>query len=272
MTYPILSQHSEWCRAAGYSETTIVDRRELLMRVASDLGPLLQATGEQLTQWLARPGWHVQTRATYFGHLHGFFLWALRGGLIDRDPMLNMKRPRTPKGVPRPARAEFYERMVREAEPRWRLAAKLARLAGLRASEIARAVREDIDAEDIRVRGKGGRVDTVPTHEEIWEIVRPMPPGPLITDRRGRPYRPSSLSTQFSHAAAQLGMKGLTLHPLRHRYATTLLRSKEDGGAGANLRVVQELLRHRSPATTAIYTQVTDRERRLAIQTLSAAA
>lgn len=272
MTYPILSQHSEWCRAAGYSETTIVDRRELLMRVATDLGPLLQATADQLTKWLGRPGWHVQTRATYFGHLHAFYLWALRSDLIDRDPMLNMKRPRTPKGTPRPARLEHYERIMAEATQRWRIAAALAARAGFRACEIARACREDVDPDDIRVLGKGGRVDMIPTHPVIWALVEPLPPGPLITDSRGQPYRPSSLSTQFSEAATRLGMKELTLHPLRHLYGTTLLRDREDGGAGANLRVVQELMRHRSPATTAIYTEVTDRERRRAIQTLSAAA
>jgi site-specific recombinase XerD len=60
------------------------------------------------------------------------------------------------------------------------------------------------------------------------------------------------------------------LHMLRHAYATALLRATEDGGAGANLRVTQELMRHASPATTAVYTQVTDQERRRAVLNLAA--
>jgi integrase len=272
MSYPYIDSHSEWCRSAGYSETTIGDRRELLMRVVSDVGPLLRATADQLTKWLARPGWHVQTRATYFGHMHAFFLWALREGHVERDPMLHMVRPRVPKRAPRPARAEDFHRMVALAPPAWRLAALLARYAGLRACEIARACREDIDRDDIRVLGKGGRVDSIPTHERIWAAVQPLPPGVMIVSGRGRPYSPTVLSCTFSQCARSLGIRGLTLHPLRHLYATTLLRDKEDGGAGANLRVVQELMRHSSPATTANYTEVTDRERRRAIQTLPAAA
>lgn len=272
MNYPHIDSHSEWCRASGYTETTIADRRELLMRVASDVGPLLEATGDQLTTWLARPGWHIQTRATYHGHLHGFYVWALRSGLIAQDPMLHMKRPKVPKRAPRPASEADFRRMVELAPFKWALAARLARYAGMRACEIARAHREDFDADNIHIVGKGGRSDDLPTHEQIWAWVEPLPSGLLVPNVAGGEYRPGTLSTTFSTCATALGMPRLSLHPLRHLYGTTLLRRREDGGAGANLRVVQELMRHRSVATTEIYTEVTDRERRLAIQTLPAAA
>lgn len=49
-----------------------------------------------------------------------------------------------------------------------------------------------------------------------------------------------------------LGIKGLaTFHNIRHKYATEAL-----GRSGGNLRVVQELLGHSNPATTAIYAHV----------------
>lgn len=265
MTYPFLSLHSEWCRAAGYAETTIADRRELLTRVASDLGLLHNVTGDQLSSWLGRPGWSAQTRSTYFGHLHGYFLWALRAGHIDTDPMLHLKRPRVPKRAPRPAREESYRRMLRHPDRRWRVATVLAGRAGLRASEIARARRQDIDADDLRVLGKGGRVDVLPTHPDVWRMVSDLPPGPLIRTDNGRTYTPGAISSAYKQAASWLDIN-LTLHPLRHLYATTLLRQ------GVNLRIVQQLMRHQSLATTEIYTEVTDQERRLAIHTLPAAA
>jgi integrase/recombinase XerD len=43
-----------------------------------------------------------------------------------------------------------------------------------------------------------------------------------------------------------------TAHQLRHSFGTAVLRSSHD------LRVTQELLRHSSPASTAIYTQVAE--------------
>ncbi len=40
MTYKRMRSYGEWCRAAGYAETTISDRHELLARVEHDLGEL----------------------------------------------------------------------------------------------------------------------------------------------------------------------------------------------------------------------------------------
>lgn len=269
MSYRILSSYAEWCTAAGYAENTIKDRRELLTRVESDLGPLDKATPVKLTGWLARPGWSPQTRATYFGHMHGYYVWSVRTGRIDRDPMAELGRPRVPKRSPRPAREEQYRQIMAGAEPRWRIAATLARYAGLRAAEIARAVRGDVDVDDLRVLGKGGRTDTLPMHPAIWDLVDQLPDGHLVLSVSGKPYTPPGISHAFGVRMRQLGIP-IGLHMLRHLYATSLLRAPEDGGAGANLRIVQELCRHASVATTANYTQVTDRERRAAIGRLAA--
>lgn len=264
----MICQYSEWCRAAGFSANTIKDRQELLMRVESDLGSLHKVTPEQLAPWLAQPKWLQQTRATYFNHLHGYLTWALKAGHISADPMLNLARPRVPKRSPKPAAEEHYRRILAEA-PRWALAVSLARYAGLRAAEIARIQRDDVDETNLRILGKGGRIDTLPVHPRLWEMVEPMPAGNLVLSVRGNVYRPSGISHAFGVTMRKMGIP-VTLHMFRHLFATSLLRSVEDGGAGANLRIVQELCRHESPATTAVYTLVTGRERRNAVFALAA--
>ncbi len=112
----MLRTYGEWCRAAGYAENTMTDRHELLARVEHDLGNLLRATPAQLTKWLAQGTWTPQTRATYYGHLHGYYLWALKAGHITADPMLELARPRVPTRAPRPAREEHYRQIMAEAD------------------------------------------------------------------------------------------------------------------------------------------------------------
>lgn len=271
MTYAKIRAYGEHCRASGFSENTITDRYELLMRVQSEAGSLNTLTADRITRWLANPAWATQTRATYFGHLHAYYLWAVKAGHLAADPMVTLTRPRVPKRSPRPASAEIYQQIMQLAEPRWRIAATLARFAGLRASEIARIRRDDITEADIRVLGKGGRTDMLPTHAAIWQLVADAPDGNLVLSVTSRPYTPAGISHAFGVRMRQLGLpRPLGLHMLRHSYATNLLRAREDGGAGANLRVTQELMRHASPATTAVYTQVTDAERRRAVMGLAA--
>ena len=70
----------------------------------------------------------------------------------------------------------------------------------------------------------------------------------------GEPYSASSLEKVLKNACARAGIrKPVTLHWLRHSYATHLLES------GTDLRYIQELLGHQSSKTTEIYTHVTIR-------------
>jgi integrase/recombinase XerD len=132
---------------------------------------------------------------------------------------------------------------------------------GLRRSELIGLIPSDIekDRKLLRIRqSKGYKDRVVPISEKLIEMIgtyftRYKPVTFLFEGQyRGLRYSASSLDKVFKEACKRAGIKReVTLHGLRHSYATHLLES------GTDLRYIQELLGHRSSRTTEIYTHVT---------------
>lgn len=71
-----------------------------------------------------------------------------------------------------------------------------------------------------------------------------------------------SFKTAFNKAVKRLGLKGVTPHTLRHTFASHLIMS------GVDLRTVQELMGHKSIASTMIYSHLSEGHKAAAIQKL----
>ncbi len=140
---------------------------------------------------------------------------------------------------------------------------------GLRASELAGLKTSDLnlDIGYLRCLGKGNRERVIPvgkvaiaTTAEYLAELRPTLAKPfsgdfLLLSRTGRPMSRIEIWRLIKKYAIRAGMpKNLTVHTLRHCFATHLL------AGGADLRSVQEMLGHVDIATTQIYTHV-DQER-----------
>jgi len=104
--------------------------------------------------------------------------------------------------------------------------------------------------------GKGMKDRMVPLSVNILEILRNYylrikPKEYLFEGQYGGKYSERSLDMVLKKAVKAAGIKkNINLHMLRHSYATHLLE------AGTDLRYIQELLGHKSPKTTQIYTHV----------------
>ncbi|MCU0306295.1 MAG: tyrosine-type recombinase/integrase [Thermoleophilia bacterium] len=131
----------------------------------------------------------------------------------------------------------------------------------------------DFEHETLRLVGKGGRARTVPLTEPAVDALREWlvegrprlaePTGSFLPAGRARVFlsrtgRPLDGSTVYRMVARELRAMGRAggPHLLRHAAATHLLEGP-GGRDGAHLRVVQEVLGHRSLATTQRYTGVT---------------
>ena len=132
--------------------------------------------------------------------------------------------------------------------------------AGLRASEVARLKVSDIDSSRMVIRieqGKGSKDRYVMLSPQLLEILRAYwrltkPRRWLFPRRDGRgPIHSQTLGIACRTACELLGIeKRVTVHTLRHSFATHLLE------AGTDIRIIQVLLGHRSLATTTLYAQV----------------
>jgi integrase/recombinase XerD len=142
---------------------------------------------------------------------------------------------------------------------------------GLRASEVVRLRAGDIDSEQMIIRivqskGRKDRHVMLPTEVldllRQWWKVRPsrhdagIAPEqrwlfPGRNDRLGLPVTTRQFGRLFKEAAKAAGLrKALSLHTLRHSFATHLLER------GTDIRLIQALLGHDKLETTARYTRV----------------
>lgn len=263
----LIDQYLEWLRVCNRSPRTITARREILHRIDADLAYGLEsATAEEIKSWIYRDKWSAATRETYYGAVKSFFTWATSplDTRLDFDPTVLLPRPTTPRGLPRPVSDRQLQYILTHAAEPFRRYSVLAAYEGLRCCEIAQLAREDITEQATTIRrGKGGKPGRLPTHPAVWEAVKDLPDGPIAYTDAGVPASAQYVSIRTAlYFRRQLKLPGVGLHRLRHWYGTTLYARTRD------IRRTQELLRHASPTTTAIYTLVSDEERAAAIHAL----
>lgn len=130
---------------------------------------------------------------------------------------------------------------------------------GLRIGEALSLKLTDIDSKRLMLHlknAKGKKDRYVPLSLKILDLIRSYyiaykPKNYLFEGANGGMYDPSSARAVFHKAVESAKIhKNVTLHTLRHSYATHLLES------GTDIRLIQELLGHNDPKTTMIYTHV----------------
>ena len=159
------------------------------------------------------------------------------------------------------AGSEVVTLLAAVSSPMYRAVITTIYAAGLRISEACALQIGDIDRARglLIVRcGKGGRDRFVTLGDALYVLLRSywaacLPPKPyLFPAPDGRsPLDPRSVRQALKSAVERAGItKRVTPHSLRHAFATHLLE------LGTDLRVIQQLLGHRSIRSTQLYTHV----------------
>jgi integrase/recombinase XerC len=205
--------------------------------------------------------------------LKSFFRFMEREGFMATEALNVIRTPKLPKSLPKAltvieARDTISTTAEMEERP-WVAARDMAVLslcygAGLRIAEALALTRADLEAEVLRVTGKGGKTRMVPLIAPVRRSIdlyialcpfKPWPEEHLFRGVKGGVLSPRLIQLRVAQLRGALGLPpSATPHALRHSFATHLL------GKGGDLRAIQELLGHASLSSTQIYTAVdTDR-------------
>lgn len=268
--HPLVGEWALWQRAGRRAQRTVDERCRVIGQFLSESGvDPLASKPMDVARWLSNHDeWGQSTAATYYSYLMSWHKWLVMMDHRTENPMHRTQTPRRPERSPRPVKDSDLVMLFKlRMHHRTRVMILLGALAGLRVAEIAQVRGEDIDldARRIQVTGKGNKRNWVPLHPILAEVALKMPRAgfwfPGNRRRPGLPIRSKSVSDIIGQAMRRAGIQG-TPHSLRHWYATTLLSD------GADLRTVQELMRHSSVQTTQVYTQVPDARRSQAVDRL----
>lgn len=183
---------------------------------------------------------------------------------LSDDLTQDVDAPRMQHTIPRIPTQEEVARIMempdteREVGCRDRAIMELLYSSGLRATELCDLDLCDVAAMQVLVRkGKRGRTRSVPlTNAALYWIKRYVTlyrgneKGRLFYTIQAKPMRRQFLCASIRDYAKAANVEGVTTHTLRHACATHLLE------AGADIRMIQEVLGHASLATTQRYTHL----------------
>jgi integrase/recombinase XerC len=220
--------------------------------------------------WMTSQGYAASTVARKLASLRSFYRFQRRQGVMTNDPAGGLRNPKQPQRLPRLLRVDqvvqLLDTMAVDSAFGVRDRAMFETLygGGLRVSELVGLNLANLDREQglVRVQGKGRRERLCPIGAmamswiDRWSGLRvprqPTEPA-LFLNRFGGRLSSRSVGRLLDEHLSRLGLatSGASPHTFRHSFATHLL------DRGADLRSVQELLGHRSLATTQIYTHVT---------------
>lgn len=219
------------------------------------------------------------------GTLKAATAWALQNGLLGRDPMSGVRRPRA-QAAPMTIWTDDQARSFLDAttDDRVHVAWALFLTRGPRRGEVAGMRWEDVDLDAkvwrinrtlVVADGKpvastpktaAGR-RTIPLDDRLVALLKAHKArqaserlvagdlyddnGFVIADELGQPYHPETLSTWFEKWEKSLGLPRIRLHDTRHTAASLML------AAGVPVKVVSEILGHASVTITlSIYAHV----------------
>lgn len=261
-----IEKFKQWMEQKRYSDSTVktyvgaitVFLRFILPKISAE------ATNEDMQRFVyqymipRKLSFSYQNQAVNAAKL---FFRTIRGSILITE---QLERPRREHRLPNVLSKEEVAAILQSLRnQKHRTMLSLIYACGLRRGELLTLKPENIDSKRhllLILNGKGRKDRVVPISDKVIAMLRDYyklykPKTWLFEgEMAGEQYSEKSIQCVLKQAIEKAGIsKPVTLHWLRHSYATHLLES------GTDLRYIQELLGHKSSKTTEIYTHVTER-------------
>lgn len=213
-------------------------------------------------------GLNKSTAGRRLATIRSFIKFLYREGYVKNNPAKLVASPKTQKLLPKFLSVDDVFSLVEKPEgigfilARDRAILELLYSSGLRVSEVAGLNVEDINTREglVKVRGKGKKERILPIGSKAIDAIKSYMVEKLLLKKKDRAMFLNREDTRLSDRgirrivvkyAKMIGINGpIGPHTLRHTFASHLLQ------AGADLRVIQELLGHSSLSTTQKYTHI----------------
>lgn len=259
-----VEKYSRWMKANRYPDSTVQTYTSMMVKFLRFVSPkeAEDCTSDDLTRMIEEVILPRRLSHSFQNQMISAvkkFYSSVYSKVIDPG---SLARPRPIHRLPNVLSKDEVKLIINGlTNEKHRVMLSLIYACGLRRSELLQLVPSDIERSRnlLRIRqSKGFRDRIVPlsdrTIEMVFSYMQRYKPEKFIFEGQvpGEPYSATSLEKVLKGACEKAGIgKPVTLHWLRHSYATHLLES------GTDLRYIQELLGHKSSKTTEIYTHVT---------------
>lgn len=221
---------------------------------------------------LQKNGKATSTISRNLASIRCFFQFLLNNNMINEDPTLNLKSPKSEKKIPSILTTEEVNLLLSQPKSnnfkgaRDKAMLELLYAAGLRVSEIISLNINDIDLElgliSVKENDNNQRVIPIGTLalDALTHYIatyRPEDPGsenePLFINYSGSRLTRQGFWKIIKHYTKKSNIdKTITPHTLRHSFAVHLIEN------GADIKTVQEMLGHSDVSTTHIYSFASD--------------
>jgi site-specific recombinase XerD len=220
----------------------------------------------------------TRERKTYA--IKTFFKFLHHEGLIANNVASRLIPPRSEKREPRFLSEEEYQQLLRVCShhPRDAAIVEVLLQTGMRLSELAKLTLSDVEIPkritrdpdntgSVRVTRKGRKTQVIPLNYKACQAldaylkIRPeVDHEALFVTKFKDPMSPRAIQYRVQKYFKEAGIKGASVHTLRHTMATHHV------ARGTDLKTIQETLGHADLATTSIYVSLAKKAQRQALQ------